>query len=194
MQLTVKGKHLDVGDALREHVTGHITSAAEKYFDNPIEATVVLSKESARRFKAEISIHIGKGIMLQAHHEADDPYPAFDVASERMAKRMRRYKAKLKDHHKRMRDTEAQHQAVLDYTLQSNDDDDADKNAGESAIIAEMTTFIQEMSVSEAVMRLDLSDRPALMFKNSAHGELNMVYRRSDGNVGWVDPAGNEKK
>jgi len=100
MQLTVKGKHLDVGDSLREHVKEQLTHTAQKYFHDPIEATVVFSKEKNRLFKADIFIHVGGGIVLQAAYEADDPYPAFDMAAKLVAKRLSRYKDKLRDHHK----------------------------------------------------------------------------------------------
>src|SRR3990170_5994502 len=99
MQLTVKGKHLDVGDSLREHVKEQLTHTAQKYFHDPIEATVVFSKEKNRLFKADIFIHVGGGIVLQAAYEADDPYPAFDMAAKLVAKRLSRYKDKLRDHH-----------------------------------------------------------------------------------------------
>ncbi len=185
MNLTVKGKQLDVGDALREHVQSHLTETAEKYFANPIDATVVFSREGGHLFKADISIHVGKGILLQAHHAAEDPYPAFDTASERVAKRMRRYKSKLQNHHKEL--PEASNMDAAYYTLSG--EDEAEEQPDEPAVIAEMQTTIQTMSVSDAVMRMDLADMSALMFRNPANGRLNMIYRRKDGNIGWVDPA-----
>ncbi len=193
MQLTVKGKQIDVGDALRNHVEEHLSQAAEKYFNNPIEATVVFSKEAGHLYKADISLHVGKGILLQTQNTAEDPYPAFDVASERMAKRLRRYKERLKDHHKRMEDAEQQ-EAVY-YQLQAEEAESEEPSGDdEPMIIAEMATTIQTMSPSEAMMRMNLADLPALMFKNASHGGLNMVYRRSDGHVGWVDPDGNNNR
>ena len=188
MQLTVQGKQIDVGEALRQHVEDCLTETAEKYFSDPIEATVVFSKEAGHLFKVDISIHLGRGIMLQAHHEAEDPYPAFDQATDRVAKRMRRYKNKLKNHHKRISQMpEAANVSATDYILQ--DEEENFENGEEPVIVAETVTSIQEMTPGEAVMRMDLADAPALMFKNSKNDRINMVYRRTDGNIGWVDPA-----
>jgi ribosomal subunit interface protein len=183
MQLTVTGKHLDVGDALRTHVESNLTHTAEKYFRNPIEATVLFTKEKGHRYHVDISIHVGGGIVLQAEHEADDPYPAFDIASTRVAKRLAKYKDKLRDHHK----TEAETVKAAYTTLQSNENE-AEAGA-DPVIIAETSTSVLTLAVADAVMRLELGGLPALLFKNPANGTLNMVYRRKDGNIGWVDPS-----
>lgn len=186
MQLTVKGKHLDIGDSLRAHVQEQLTHTAQKYFRDPIEATVIFSKETNHLFSANISIHVGSGIVLQTHHEADDPYPAFDAAAKAAGKRLSRYKDKLRDHHKyeQLEDMTATYT-----TLQGESGDD---EAG-AAVVAEMAMPILTLAVSDAVMRLELGGMPALMFKNPKHGGLNMVYRRVDGNIGWVDPDGAKK-
>lgn len=197
MQLTVQGKHMDIGDALRTHVEDLLTDSAEKYFPNPIEAEVLFSKESSRRIKADITVHLGKDIILKANHEADAPYVAFDTANERIAKRMRRYKSKMKDHHRKMHDIAPELELpAVNYTLQSTEAeaDAAEDKSFEPTIVAEMVTSIQEMSVSEAVMRMELADSNALMFKNNEHGEINMIYRRKDGHIGWVDPKWNKSK
>lgn len=183
MELTVKGKHLDVGDSLREHVREQLTHTAQKYFREPIEATVIFSKEKNHLFSANISIHVGGGILLQTHHEANDPYPAFDVAAKLVGKRLSRYKDKLRDHHK----YEAPDELTATYTTLHSDKEASDSEAG-SAVIAEMETQIQTLAVADAVMRLELGGFPAMLFRNPKHGGLNMVYRRKDGNVGWVDP------
>lgn len=183
MQLTVKGKHLDVGDALREHVQEQLTHTAQKYFRDPIEATVVFSKEKKNHlFKADILIHVGGGIVLQTHHEAPDPYPAFDVAVKAAAKRLSRYKDRLRDHHKNEPDVLA-----ASYTTLATDEDKADGGT-EPAVIAEMETQILTLAVADAVMRLELGNMPALLFRNPKNGGINLVYRRRDGNIGWVDP------
>jgi ribosomal subunit interface protein len=183
MQLTVKGKHLDVGDSLREHVREQLTHTAQKYFRDPIEATVIFSKEKTHLFRADISIHVGGGIVLQANHEADDPYPAFDVAAKLVAKRLSKYKDKLRDHRKYEPDD-----LSATYTTLKGDDNEAE-GGNEPVVIAEMATQVQTLAVADAVMRLELGNMPALMFKNPKNGGLNMVYRRKDGNIGWVDPA-----
>jgi len=199
MHVTVKGKQLDVGDALRTHVTETLTAMVGKYFANPLEATVVLSKD-AHQFTADIQVHVGRGILLQSTAAADQPYPAFDDAADKVAKRLRRYKRRLRDHHQR---DAAEAMPARKYIIEAPAGDH-DEEAGEDhsatavdgpdhehqpIIVAEMDWSIEPLTVSEAVMRMDLADLPALMFRNRAHGGLNMVYRRPDGNVGWVDPA-----
>lgn len=191
MQLTVIGKQLDVGDALRTHVDDSLETITGKYFNGAIDATVVFSRE-AHLFRADVSIHVGRNLQMQSAAEADSPYLAFDQAADRMAKRLRRYKRRLNDHHK---DTAAEPPVpasayVLRAEPEPGDGSDGSEEPAQPVIVAEMTTPIDSLTVSQAVMRLDLADLPALMFRNRAHGGLNMVYRRPDGNVGWVDPQG----
>lgn len=188
MQLSVKGKQLDVGDSLRAHIQSQLTELVGKYFSSPIEAQVTLSKD-AHLFRADISVHAGRGIQLQSTSSAADPYAAFDEAATRIAGRLRRYKKKLVDHHKQQRSEE---QAVIAnaFVLNAVHSDDAEGHAADHpVVVAEMTTPIESLTVGEAVMRLDLGDLPALMFRNRANGGLNMIYRRADGHIGWVDPA-----
>src|SRR5689334_3534698 len=187
MNLTVKGKNIDVGEALRTHVAQSLDHAIAKYFGNPIEATVIFSKQS-HLFSADIAVHIGRGILVHAEESADQAYAAFDLAMDHLAKRMRRYKRRLRDHHR----AETQSFRAAQYILAPEGDEEVDVttvNGNEApAVIAEMQTEIPTLTVGEAVMRLDLSDLKAMMFTNRAHGGLNMVYRRNDGNIGWVDP------
>jgi len=189
MKLTVKGKHLDVGDSLREHVRANLTHTAGKYFRDPIEAMVVFTKEKNHRYKANITIHVRSGMVLEGHFEADDPYPAFDEASKRVASRLSRYKDRLRDH-RRKEDVTDMHAAAYT-TFEANEN--ASSKPG-PAIVAEMQTQVPTLAVSDAVMRLELGDLPALMFKNPANGNYNLVYRRKDGNIGWIDPAVDAKK
>lgn len=189
MQLTVKGKHLDVGDALREHVRENLTHSAGKYFKDPINATVVFTKENNHRYRVDISIHVAQGIIVEAQHEGEDPYPVFDTAASRLSTRLRKYKDKLRDHH-RKEDPAELHVAAYT-TFESNDN--AEGEAEGSAIVAETETHIPTLAVADAVMRLELGNLPALMFKNPANGAYNMVYRRKDGNIGWVDPSNSKK-
>ncbi len=191
MQLSVKGKQLDVGDALRTHVDESLSRILDKYFGDAIEVTVTLSRD-AHLYRAVISAHVGRGIHLEAQGEANEPYPAFDGAADRLSKRLRRYKRRLRDHNNKA--AEAAPLPAQQYILagegpeESEDESAAD---GQPAVVAEMTTEIPTLTVSEAVMRMDLANLPAMMFRNSAHGGLNMIYQRSDGNIGWIDPRGN---
>ncbi|WP_029010663.1 ribosome hibernation-promoting factor, HPF/YfiA family [Azospirillum halopraeferens] len=195
MQLTVKGKQLDVGDALRTHVADSLNSTVGKYFTNPMEADVVFSRE-AHLFKADIQVHIGRGIVLQSASEATEPYPAFDTACDKIAKRLRRYKSRLRGHHPVGDTAEAlpARYQILEAEREEHHVDGEEAAGADDAhhpiVVAEMQTSVETLTVSEAVMRMELAERPALMFRNRAHGGLNLVYRRSDGNIGWVDPQG----
>lgn len=189
MQLTVTGKQLDVGDALRRHVADSLEGILGKYFGSAIDASVILSRE-AHLYDAQLSVHIGRGIMLQSAAEADAPYLAFDEAAERLAKRLRRYKRRLRDHH---RTAAVEGEPANQYVLAAEPDEDAGEAPAEIGadghlVVAEMQTEVPTLTVSEAVMRLDLANDTAMLFRNRAHGGLNLVYRRTDGNFGWVDP------
>lgn len=198
MQLSVKGKQLDIGDALRAHVDSSLNRILGKYFGNAIEARVVLSREG-HLYRAVVSAHVGRNILLEAHAEAGEPYPAFDAAAERLSKRLRRHKRRLRSHHKEASggpDTlPAQQYILAGLTDEPGAEEDEEAIQGESedqpVVVAEMATEIPSLTVSEAVMRMDLAELPALMFRNSAHGGLNMIYKRPDGNIGWLDPLGN---
>jgi ribosomal subunit interface protein len=189
MQVLVTGKQIDIGDSLRGHAEVTTTAIVERYFDRAIEAHVVFCRER-HLILSDISVHAGRGLLVQCHGESSDPYAAFDSAVERLDKQLRRYKRRLRNHHKAAKDGEMQ--AAVDYVLAPMPDEEAkpaaDADDQPPLVIAEMRTHIPRLTVSEAVMRLDLADLPALMFRNSAHGNLSLVYRRRDGNVGWVDP------
>ncbi len=186
MKLSVTGKQIDIGQALRQHVEDGMKASIAKYFGNAVDAQVVVSRD-AQLFHTEISVHIGKGIEVHAQSSAGDAYGAFDSAAGHMIKRLRRYKRRLRDHHRNAKKIETI--AAQKFILAG--DEGADDSATEPIIVAEMETDIASLTVSEAVMRMDLANQTALMFRNRAHGGLNMLYRRDDGNIGWVDPRGN---
>jgi ribosomal subunit interface protein len=191
MQLIVKGQQIDVGDALREHVRESLDGVFGKYFGGAIEATVIFSRD-AHLLRAALTVHVGRGIKAQSEATADQPYAAFDIAADRLAKRLRRHKRRLRDHHKLPPEAMLPARAADHYVLAHEDEDGVGEADGQPAVVAEMKAEILALTVSEAVMRLDLEDSGALMFVNRAHGGLNMVYRRPDGNIGWVDPKGND--
>lgn len=188
MNLTVKGKHIDVGDALRTHVRDQLTTITEKYFSKPIDATVVFAQD-AHLFCADISVHVGRGMLMQAKAEATEIYPAFDAALGKLDKRLRRYKSRLRDHHAQQAEAPFPEAPARQYVIEA-EPETAEEAGSEPVIIAEMDATIETMSVADAVMRMDLADLPALLFRSGAHGGLNMIYRRPDGNVGWIDPKG----
>jgi len=193
MQLTVTGKQLGVGEALRSHVEVSLGALLGKYFGSAIEAHAVFARE-AHLIRADVSVHIGRGIMVKSGASATDYYPAFDAAAERLAKQLRRYKRRLRDHHARLRNQAEELETARTFVIapveEAFDADDAtDGQATAPTVIAEMSADLPRLTVGEAVMRMDLADAPVLLFRNRAHGELNLVYRRSDGNIGWIDLA-----
>jgi len=185
MQLTVTGKQIDTDAELRRHVETSLDAILAKYFKTAIEAHVVFSKE-AHLSRTEVSIHIGRGIVINAGASGTEIYTAFDAAAERIAKQMRRYKRRLRDHHAKNREPFEAGERAWDYVLAPLDELEDDD--GGPAVVAEMSTDLPNLTVGEAVMRMDLADAPVLLFRNRSHGELNLVYRRADGNIGWIDP------
>ena len=200
MDITVNGKQMDVGDALREHIQDKLIEVSEKYFNHSAYATVTLSKEGHGHgvIKAHISIQAGKNILINADDKKAEAYAAFDSACEKAAKQLRRHKRRLRDHHTRQDHTpEEEMIKAHNYVLaagQDNDNltdgeiDDGVATGDGPVVVAEMTTNIESMSVSDAIMRMDLSGAPVMIFRNSKNDGINVVYRREDGNVGWIDP------
>jgi ribosomal subunit interface protein len=197
MQLTVTGKQVDVGNALRRHVEVALETLLGKYFGTAIEAHAVFARE-AHLIHAEISLHIGRGIVVNSSAVASDHYPAFDAAAERLAKQLRRYKRRLRDYHGKARAPAEPGEMARSFVLAPVDEEALDEEpvGGEAGaddaspvVIAEMSTELPRLTVGEAAMRLDLANAPVLLFRNRTHGELNLVYRRGDGNIGWIDPA-----
>ncbi|MEM6903389.1 MAG: ribosome-associated translation inhibitor RaiA [Pseudomonadota bacterium] len=185
MQLSVIGKNMDIGDALRDYVEENLSALTEKYFSNPLNGKVIIAKD-ANQYLVDISVHVGRNILVQASARSHEPDPAVDGAAERIEKRLRRYKRKLRDHNRDAVEEIKASQYVIDQTEPT--EADSEVTDGEPTIVAEMPIMIEELTVSEAVMRLDLGELPAVMFRNRAHGGLNMIYRRADGHIGWVDP------
>ncbi len=192
MQIHISGKSIDTGDALRAHVTDRLNDAVDKYFDRSVDAHVTFSKEGFA-FRCDAQVHLSSGMVLQAHGESAEVYAAFDNALERMEKRLRRYKRRLKNHHN-SKDSGRAFFDAPSFVIQPDDQDESeDTGNAEPIIIAEETKRVQSLSVGDAVMAMELQDSPVLLFENSAHGKLNLVYRRADGNIGWVDLPGGSK-
>jgi ribosomal subunit interface protein len=187
MQISVSGKHLDIGSALQEYVEAELQGAVKKYFDRAISADVVFTKVR-HLFVADILVNEGTGTntLIKSRAEDDDVYASFDIACAKVEKQLRRYKRRIKDHHK---DNKHPFEAIeaTKYVLSPNADD-AHKNEHDSPlIIAEKQTQIETLTVSDAVMRMDLGQLPAVMFKNKKTGAINVIYRREDGNISWID-------
>jgi ribosomal subunit interface protein len=187
MSVRVTGKQMDIGEAFRSRITGAINDAIIKYFDGGFSSQVLVAKTGAR-FNADCKIHLDSGANLHAAGDANDPQVAFDTAFERLEKRLRRYKRKLRDHHhgENRNGTEIAY-TVIDAPQQDDDIEMAEDYA--PVIVAETTKKVTTMSVASAVMALDMTDEPVVMFRKPGSTELNIVYRRNDGNIGWIDSA-----
>lgn len=185
MEISVKGKHVDVGDALRGHAEDQLQSSVTKYFENALDSTVIFSKEN-HNFRADISVHASRGMVMQGGGAAGDAYGAFDAALGRISKQLRRYKSRIRNHH---HNGPSDDELVLaQYSILASEGEDELPEKSEPTIVAELPHKIATLTVSEAVMRMDLAHAPVLMFRNRAHGGLNVVYHREDGNIGWIDP------
>ena len=187
MSFRISGKNLDIGEALRERVGARIVEALSKYFDGGYSGHVTVEKEGFG-FRTECAIHLDSGITLHTEATAADAYASADQAALRIEKRLRRYKGRLKDRHAARQDGAA----IIDapsYVIETPTHDTEDEvTEFNPVIIAETTTALKQLSVSEAVMELDMTGAPVVVFRHAGHGGVNLVYRRPDGNVGWVDP------
>ncbi len=194
MQITVAGKQVELSDALRVRVSEQLDLIAHKYFDGALEASVTFSRARSF-FTCDINVHAGRGLSLRGEGEAADAHSAFDDAAEHIAKRLRRYRRRVNDHARDLT-SRARPEAGREYVLRQDDDAQPNGMDGRSdipsyaTVIAEDPAEINTLSVGEAVMRMDLADQQVLMFRNSATAEFNVVYRRPDGNIGWIDPTG----
>ena len=195
MQIQITGKHMDLGEALRSRIEDGLEAAVSKYFNRTGEASVFVSQHG-HLVEVDCNVHLPSGIVLQSTGKATDPYAALEDSLDKMEKRVRRYKRRLKDHHANPVSplpSEIATGAVLTLNGYAADVDELDDEVVDVSdvplTVAETSVNIRKMSVSEAVMQLELQDVPALMFRNAGHDGLNMVYRRPDGHIGWVDPA-----
>jgi ribosomal subunit interface protein len=192
MQISVSGKQVDLSDSLRTRVASSLDVIAGKYFDHALEAQVTFSRARSF-FTCDINLHAGRGLTLRGEGEAGDANAAFDDAAEHIATRLRRYRRRVNAHHRDLAHR-AGPQAAKSYVLRAETEDshaaaDGHDNAAFATVIAESQLEIASLTVGEAVMRMDLADQAVLMFRNSATGEHNVVYRRADGNIGWIDPS-----
>lgn len=187
MRYQITGKQIDIGSALQTHVEAELGNVMGKYAGRPTDAIVVFSK-SGHEFVCEAEVHLSTGLTAQAKGHATEIYAAFDSASEKMEKQLRRYKRRLKDHHKE-RVNPVELSDAGSYILASNNESEEQEPEGVSSmIVAEMETKIPELSVGEAVMQMEIANAPVLVFRNEGHSGINVVYRRDDGNIGWIDP------
>ncbi len=187
MRYQISGKQIDIGEALQTHVQTELGAIFEKYAGRPTDAYVVFSK-SGHEFVCETVVHLSTGLTAQSKAHANEIYAAFGGCSEKMEKQLRRYKRRLKDHHKD-RSQPVELSDAGSYILAASDESEgAEPENVTSMIVAEMEAKIPSLSVGEAVMQMELANASVLVFRNEGHGGVNVVYRRDDGNIGWVDP------
>ncbi|WP_105404212.1 MULTISPECIES: ribosome hibernation-promoting factor, HPF/YfiA family [unclassified Neorhizobium] len=185
MSVRVSGKHMEIGDSFRQRIEDQIGEAVTKYFDGGYSGQVIVEKAGSR-FSADCKVHLDTGIVLHAAGEANDPQISFDAAAQRIEKRLRRYKRRLKDHHA---GNHVNGFAEVAYTVMDSVPDEGEEVPEDFAptIVAESSKQLKTMTVASAVMALDMTDEPVLLFRSPGKEHLNIVYRRNDGNIGWID-------
>ncbi|MFN3936797.1 MAG: ribosome hibernation-promoting factor, HPF/YfiA family [Gemmobacter sp.] len=187
MRYQISGKQIDIGEALQTHVKAELGETVEKYAQRPTDAIVVFSR-NGHELVCEATIHLSTGLTAQARGQAPEIYAAFESCREKMDKQMRRHKRRLRDHHDR-RARPVEFDAGSAYILAASEEPEgAEGDTLQPIIIAEMEAKVPSVSVGEAVMQMELSGQKLLVFRNEGHGGVNVVYRRDDGNIGWIDP------
>ncbi len=187
MRYQITGKQIDIGEALQTHVRNQLGETVDKYAGRPTDASVTFSR-NAHEYVCETIVHLSTGLTVQARARETEIYAAFDACNEKMEKQLRRYKRRLKDHH-RDRTQPVELSGAASYILAGSEDEvDGEPDTLQPMIVAEMETRIPSLSVGEAVMQMELAGAPVLVFRNEGHSRVNVVYRREDGNIGWIDP------
>ncbi|MDP5218416.1 MULTISPECIES: ribosome hibernation-promoting factor, HPF/YfiA family [Ruegeria] len=187
MRYQISGKQIDIGESLQTHVQTELGEVIQKYAQRPTDANVVFSR-SAHEYVCETTVHLSTGLTAQAKAHATEIYAAFEGCCDKMETQLRRYKRRLKDHHKD-RSEPVELFGASSYILASEESTEAAEPASlQPIIVAEMETQIPSLSVGEAVMQMELAGAPVLVFRNENKDGLNVVYRREDGNIGWIDP------
>lgn len=185
MSLRVSGKNMDVGDALRTRATEHFDAVVKKYFDGGYDGHLTLAHDGAG-FRADCAVHLDSGAVLQTSATGGDATSAYEILAETIEKRLRRYNRKLKSHRRKVN---GEADTAQSYVLASPEEHEELHEDYAPPVIAETTSNLRSLSVGEAVMELDLAQSDVVVFRHAGHGGLNVVYRRADGNIGWIDPA-----
>jgi len=187
MRYQISGKQIDIGEALQTHVRDELGTVIAKYAERPTDANVVFSK-SASEYTCEAIVHLSTGLTAQASAKAHEIYAAFDACCDKMEKQLRRYKRRLKDHH-RERAEPVELSGASSYILAASEaESESEPDSLQPIIVAEMETQVPSLSVGEAVMQMELAGAPVLVFRKEGKETVNVVYRREDGNIGWIDP------
>lgn len=189
MVLRVSGKNFDIGESLRTHVRDRVESAASRYFDGLVTGQIVVDHDGPG-YSTACTLHLSSGVTLHSDGYAPEPYASFDQAADRLERRLSRYKRRLKDRHPASAPNHTAQVAgeiVADYVIQGPDEEDVGSDF-HPLVVAERTSAMRVMPVSEAVMELDFTGAPVQVFRHASNGRVNIVYRRPDGNIGWIDP------
>lgn len=187
MDIRVSGHQMDTGEALQTHVRDRLTGIVDKYFSQALSSHVTFGRAPAGAFRCDIITHVMHNLVLKGSGVAQDAHLALDQASEKIDKQLRRYKRRLKDRHEQASHAAKQEDAAYTIFEESVEEDEIATDA--PVVIAETRVDVPEATVSDAVMMLDLRNTAALLFKNAGTGKHNMVYRRGDGSIGWVEPS-----
>jgi ribosomal subunit interface protein len=189
MPLRVSGKNLDIGESLRTHVLEKVQTMIARYFDGKVTGHVVISPEGSA-YRSDCSLHLSSGMNLQSEGRAHEPYASFEQAADKIERRLRRYKKRLKEHaNGPAAPTRAGELEVANFVIESPTDDVVESTADYSpVVVAEGAQPLKTMSVASAVSELDLTGAPVVLFQHATSSRLNIVYRRRDGAIGWLDP------
>ena len=189
--LRVSGKNFSIGEAMRDHVIARIDTATQKYFGGGVTGHVIIDHEGSG-YRSDCTLHLASGVTMHVEGRAHEPYASFDQAAERLERRLSRYKRRLKHHHAGGSAQGDSVETVRDYTIEAPVHEDSEDAVFHPIVIAERTQGLKQMPVSEAVIELDFTGHAVLLFRHATSGRVNVVYRRPDGNIGWLDPAAME--
>ena len=188
MSLRISGKNMDIGEAMRSHIQEKISGIAGRFFDGSVNGHVVVEREGSG-FRADCTLHLSSGVTISADGKGHEPYATFEQAVERIEKRLRRYKTRLKDHHHGKAEAAMAPELFAEHVIEAPHEDHDDSQEFSPVIIAETHSRLKTMAVSGAVMELDVTGANVTIFRHASSGRVNLVYRRRDGNIGWIDPA-----
>ncbi len=184
MTLRVSGKNLDIGEALRQHILEKVEATVARYFGGSVDGHVVMAREGSG-YRSDCTLRLSSGVSLHAEGRAHEPYPCFDQAADKIERRLRRYKMRLKGHGGV---PGAGWGKVANYVVEPPKEDEEPAGGFNPVVVAEGTDELKPLSVASAVAELDLSGAPVVVFQHSGSGRVNIVYRRRDGAIGWLDP------
>ena len=193
MSLRISGKNMDMGEAMRGHVHERISAIAGRYFEGTMNGHIVVEPEGSG-FRADCTLHLSSGVTIAADGKGHEAYATFEQAAEKIEKRLRRYKRRLKNHHHAGSDAGASPELIAEHVIETPKDEDEESADFSPVIISETHARLKTMAVAAAVMELDITGANVIVFRHAGTSKVNLVYRRRDGNIGWIDPAADSPK